>query len=323
MKFKRQIARVLGVLTWLVMPLMASAQMASSKPITIVAPFVAGSPTDVLARAYAQELGTALGIPVIVDNKPGANQAIGASYVWRAPADGTTLLFLIVPAIVPPSMGKLPYQSLNEFRVVSDVLRISYMLAAAPDFPASNLKEFVSRLKASPGKYSYGSSGLATALHLVGEMFNQETGVTALHVPYKGANQIQMDLMSNRIDYAFLPMGALDAVKMGKLKSFGYASAKRDANSPDVPTMGESGLRFQPSASYFLLAPSGTPSAVVNQINAASNRILAGDTFYRKIQSIGGVQVSAPNTSQEAATKMATEIGRWDRLVKDANIKLE
>lgn len=201
--------KVLLVLALAVSTVSSMAQVFANRPITIAVPFVAGSPTDTVARAFANDFGMALGTPVVVDNKPGANQTIAGSYVWRAPPDGNTLLFVNIPAVVGPSIqAKLPYHGVRDFAPVSDILKIGFMLVASPSVPANNLQEFIAMLKADPGKYSYGSSGISTTIHLVAEMFNKEIGVKTLHIPYKGGNQVQLDLISDRVTYAFLPTGS-------------------------------------------------------------------------------------------------------------------
>ncbi|WP_406625647.1 Bug family tripartite tricarboxylate transporter substrate binding protein [Acidovorax sp. SDU_ACID1] len=207
---------------------------------------------------------------------------------------------------------------------MSDILSIGYMLAAAPDIPATNLREFIALLKNDPTRYSYGSSGISTALHLMGEMFNKEAGVTSLHVPYKGGNQVQLDLMSSRISFAFLPTGAMDAVKAGKLKTFGFASDRRDPDYPNLPTLDEGGLKnFKVSVGFYLLAPKATPPGIVSQLNGAANSIVKSEAFYARVKSLGGVKISAVGSSAEIQQRMMADQARWDRLIQDANIKLE
>jgi tripartite-type tricarboxylate transporter receptor subunit TctC len=296
-----------------------------SRPVTVVVPFVAGSPTDVAARAFATDFSQALNTAVVVENRPGANQTIAGSYVARGTPDGYTLFFANLPAVVPPSIqANLPYKGISDFAPVSDIMTIGFILVTSPDVPATSLKEFVAFLKADPSKYAYGSSGISTPIHLMAEMFNKEIGVKTLHVPYKGGNQVQMDLMSDRVTYAFLPTGSMDYVRSGKLKSFGLASDKRDPAYPELPTMEEGGLRdFKATVRFVLVAPKQTPADVVGKLNAAANKVIASDAFYTRVKSVGGVEMSRPSTPAQVGAHIAEEEARWDALVKKAEIKLE
>ena len=303
----------------------ALAQGFPSKPVTIVVPFVAGSPTDVAARAFAVDFGLALNTPVVVDNRPGVGQSIAGTYVSRAPADGYTLLFANLPAVVPPSIqAKLPYTGLRDFAPVSDILTIGFVLVTSPAVPATNLKEFIALLKADPAKYSYGSSGISSPIHLMAEMFNSQIGVKTLHVPYKGGNQVQLDLMSDRVTYAFLPTGSMEFVRGGKLKGFGVASEKRDTVFTELPTMGEAGLPgFTATVKFVLVGPKQTPADVLGKLNAAANKVIASEAFYAKVKSVGGVEMSRPATPAQIGAQIAEEEAKWDAVVKKAEIQLE
>ncbi|EJL72315.1 hypothetical protein PMI12_04059 [Variovorax sp. CF313] len=303
----------------------ALAQGFPSRPVTIVVPFVAGSPTDVAARAFATDFSLALNTPVVIDNRPGANQTIAGGYVARSVPDGYTLFFANLPAVAPPSIqASLPYKGIRDFAAISDIMTIGFILVTSPDVPATSLKEFVALLKADPSKYAYGSSGISTPIHLMAEMFNKEIGIKTLHVPYKGGNQVQIDMMANRVTYAFLPTGSMEYVRAGKLKTFGVASEKRDPAYPDIPTMEEGGLRsFKATVRFVLVAPKQTPSDVVGKLNAAANKVLSSEAFYTRVKSVGGVEMSRPATPSQVAAQIAGEEAKWDALVKKAEIQLE
>ena len=303
----------------------ASAQGFPSRPVTIVVPFVAGSPTDVIARAFAVDFGATLNAPVVIDNRPGANQTIAGAFVSRAAPDGYTLFFANLPAVVAPSLAsKLPYGGIRDFAPVADVMTIGFVLITSPNVPASSLKDFIALLKADPSKYSYGSSGISTPIHLMAEMFNKEIGVKTLHVPYKGANQVQLDLMSDRVTYAFLPTGSMEFVHSGKLKGLGVAADKRDPAYPELPTMDEAGLpHFKATVNFVLVGPKQTPPEVVARLNAAANKVIASEAFYSKVKSVGGVEISRPATPAQVGAHIASEEARWDALVKAADIPLE
>jgi tripartite-type tricarboxylate transporter receptor subunit TctC len=303
----------------------AMAQAFPSKPITLIVPFAAGSPTDMAARAFADDLGPALNTPVLVDNRPGAAQSIAGAMVARAPADGYTLLFANLPAIVPPSIqAKLPYAGIRDFAPVANVMSFGFVLFTSPNVPARNLQEFVALLKADPNKYAFGSGGVASPPHVIGEMFNGQIGVKTVHVPFRGANQVLLELVADRVSYAFLPTGGMEFVKSGKLKALGVASDKRDADHADLPTMNEAGVRgFVARARFVLVAPKQTPADVIAKLNAASNKVLSGTTFYGKVKSIGGVEVPAPATPAQVGALIADDEARWDGVVKKAGIVLE
>ncbi|NML43259.1 hypothetical protein HHL11_05820 [Ramlibacter sp. G-1-2-2] len=303
----------------------ALAQSFPAKPITLVVPFVAGSPTDVAARAFAADFGQVLNTTVIVDNRPGANQTIAGAFVARAPADGYTLFFANLPAVVAPSLrAQLPYSGLRDFAPVADLLSIGFILVTSPNVQANSLKDFIAMVKADPSKVSYGSSGIATPIHLMAEMFNKEIGVKTLHVPYKGGNQVQLDLMTDRITFAFLPTGAMEFVKSGKLKVFGLAADKRDPDYPDLPTMDEGGLRgFKATVKFVLLGPKQMPADVLNRLNAAANKVIASKAFYEKVKSVGGVEMSPPATPAQVHARIVEDEARWDNVVQKANIQLE
>ncbi|MBA2961138.1 MULTISPECIES: Bug family tripartite tricarboxylate transporter substrate binding protein [Ramlibacter] len=301
------------------------AQAQTSRPVTLVVPFVAGSPTDVAARAFALDFAAALNTTVVVDNRPGANQTIAGASVARAQPDGTTLLFANLPAVVPPSIkSKLPYNGMRDLTPVADIMTIGFVLVTSPNVPATNLKEFIALLKADPSKYSYGSSGIATPIHLMAEMFNKEIGVKTLHVPYKGGNQVQLDLMSDRVTYAFLPTGSMEFVRGGKIKSYGLAADKRDPDYPELPTMSEGGLPgFKATVKFVLVGPKQMPADVLARLNAAANKVIASEGFYAKVKSVGGVELSRPATPVQVGAAIAAEEAKWDDVVKKANIELE
>lgn len=303
----------------------ALAQSFPTKPITLVVPFAAGSPTDVAARAFAEDFGAALSTPVLIDNRPGAAQSIAGTLVARAPADGYTLLFANLPAVVPPSIqAKLPYNGIRDFAPVANVLSFGFVLFTSPSVPARNLQEFIALLKANPDKYSFGSGGVASPPHVIGEMFNSQIGVKTLHVPYRGANQVFVEMMADRVQYAFLPTGGMEFVRGGKLKSIGLASERRDVDFPELPTISEGGLStFSARAKFVLVAPKQTAPDVISKLNAASNKVLSGTTFYPKVKSIGGVEVAAPATPAQVGAAITDEEARWDSVIKKAGIVLE
>lgn len=302
-----------------------AAQTYPNKPITMVLAFAAGSLSDAIARQLANDLTVVLKQPVVVENKPGGSQTIAGSFVARSRPDGYTIYMANMPAVVAPSVqATLPFQGVRDFAPVALGVSVKLLLYVAPGVPATNLAEFVALLRKEPGKYNYGSSGIATPIHLVAEMFNAQTGASTVHVPYKGSNEVLQALLSNQIAFAFVGFDGMQHVRAGTLKAFGIASPKRDPAAPDVPTLDEAGLPgFRATVDFLVVAPKGTPPDVVARLNAAINQVAAGDAFVSKIRQIGGMDIAAPSTPTEAGAYIQAQESKWDGIVKSANIKLE
>lgn len=301
------------------------AQTFPDRPITIVSPQPAGSVSDIVSRAVANDLSPAFKQPVIVDNRPGAGQSVGAALVARAAPNGYTLLMLALPNVVPPSVQKgLPYSANTDFAAVANVLSIAALLGVGPSMNVSNLKDFVAALKANPGKHTWGSAGIGSPIHLFGELFNQEAGTKSVHVPYKGYVPALTDIMEGRVDFAFMAMSAMQYVPSGKLKPIGISSAQRVADYPNLPTLDEQGLKgFDSSIIYLVVTTKGTPQPIVERLNAAINAVIVTEAFATRVRPIGGVTISKPLTPAQTAAVIAREDQRWLRLIKDANIQLE
>ena len=303
----------------------AEAQTFPERPITIVSPQPAGSVSDIVSRALAVDLSAAFKQPVIVDNRPGAGQAVGATLVARAAPNGYTLLMLALPNVLPPSVQKgLPFSGNGDFAAVANVLSIASLLGAGPSMSASNLKDFIAILKANPGKHTWGSAGIGSPIHLFGELFNQQAGTKSVHVPYKGYVPALTDIMEGRVDFAFMAMSAMQYVPTGKLKPLGISTAQRVSDYPNLPTLDEQGLKgFDVSVIYLVVTTKGTPQPIVERLNAAINAAIVTDAFAARVKPIGGVTVFKPMTPAQTAAFIAREDERWLKLIKDANIQLE
>jgi hypothetical protein len=324
-------ARLLASLAFAAGAGASSADTFPSKPITLVVPFGPGSVADIVGRVYANDLSTVLNTPVVVDNRPGANQTVAGPYVYRAKPDGYTLFMPALPIAVLPSMqGKLPYAGVRSFTPIADMLKLGFVMVAAPSVQAQNLQEFMALVRKDPTKHSFGSAGLSTALHLYGEMFNKELGVKTLHVPYKGGtNEVMVDLIANRITFAFVPSGAMEFVRSGRVKAFGLVADRRDAAYPDLPTMEEAGmLGFKtttdaPAAHLFIVGPPQMPADIQKKLNEASNMVLSNPAFPGKVRAVGIVGMSPQGNPAQVAAAISTGEARWDALIKGANIPLE
>lgn len=316
--------RIIFLLPALLLPMMSGAQALDARPITLVVPFQAGSPTDLVARALASDLSEVVRTPVIVDNRPGASQTVAGLMVARAPADGHTLLLANLPAVVAPSIQKkLPYNGIRDFAAIAHVADISVMLALAPSVPAETLKEFIELLRADPTKYSFFSAAVGSPIHMLAELFNMQVGVRTVHIPYKGVPSILPDLMSGNVSYGFLQVGAMEHVRTKKIKAVALVSNDRDPLYPELATMAEAGMpEFTNKVAYVLVAPKGTPHEVVAMLNAATSGITASKRFQSKFKGIG-LQIAKPNTPPQAAEFIKTEEARWEKLLHIADIKLE
>jgi tripartite-type tricarboxylate transporter receptor subunit TctC len=294
------------------------------KPIKIVIPFAPGGPSDVLGRAIAQKLNVALGQPVIADNKPGAGTNLAAEFVAKSPADGYTLLLMMVgtQAINEAMYPKLAYNTVRDFAPISLTAASSLILAAHPSVPAKNLKELVTLVKANPAKFNYGTAGAGTPLHLGGLLFNNLAGTDFQHVPYKGAAPAMNDVLGGQIQLILAGTPSVLAhIKSGKLNAMGVTSLKRSANAPDVPTIAESYPGFEVELVYALVAPAGTPKDVVTKLNAEVTKALQDSEMRDKLTAQGfEVRTSTP---EQLGNYIKSEITKWAPLVKESGVKPE
>ena len=297
----------------------------SPQPIRIIVPFASGGPTDIAARVMAPFLTDFMKRTVIVENKPGATGVIGTELVARAPADGNTILFGTsssmgsAPAVTP----KLPFDVIKDFIPVGTVATIDNVLVVHPSVPANTLGEFVAYAKANPGKVAYGSSGIGSTYHLGSELFASRTGTKLNHVPYKGAGPAAQDLLAGHIQ---MMMDALNSaapnVRAGKVKALAIANLRRNAELPDVPTLAEQGIsggEFHQWLAFFL--PAGTPRTIAEKLNADLNKVLANPEVKERFIKLG--MQAAPGTPDELAATLRSDLARWTRVVKDANIRAD
>ncbi|MEH3087463.1 MAG: tripartite tricarboxylate transporter substrate binding protein [Xylophilus ampelinus] len=294
-----------------------------AKPVRMVVNFPPGGAADSIGRAIAQPLSEAIGQPVVVDNRPGANGNIGGDAVAKAPADGYTLLLSsgsmvsINPAIYP----KMSFDPAKDLVPVAAAARVLVYLEVNPaKVPARDVKEFVAFLKARPGALSYASPGNGSSPHLAGELLKDMAGVEATHIAYKGAAPAMQDLLAGQVDYMFDPGIGLQHVQAGKLRLLAVGSPKRSPAFPDVPTLDEAGLRgFDADTFFGLYAPAGTPPAVVERINREVNKVLATPAFRDRMLALGGEP--APMTPAAFAAKGHEDAVRFAKLIKDRGIR--
>ena len=303
----------------------AFAQPWPTKPITLVVPFPAGGTTDVLARALADKLQQSLGQPVIVESRPGAGATLGADYVAKAKPDGYTLLIGAVHHTIASSVyKKLPYDFQKDFVPITGLALVPNVLVVnAGATPAKSVAELVAAVKAHPGQWSYGSNGNGTAQHLIGTQFQNATGTTLLHVPYKGSGPLATDLLGAQIQMSFDTITpVLPHIKAGKLRALAVTTARRSSALPDVPTLEEAGLKGFDIGTWFgVLAPAATPRDIVARLNAEMVKVIQAPEFRKRMDEIGAEPTGG--SSEQLAAQIRSETGRFAKLVKDANVQIE
>jgi tripartite-type tricarboxylate transporter receptor subunit TctC len=295
----------------------------ASKPVRIVVPFTPGGSTDILARALAPKLSAALGVNVIVDNKPGAGGSVGAGEVAKAEADGSTLLMGHIGTLgVNPSMyPKLPYDPLKSFVPVAYVARVPNVLVVAAASPIKSFKELLAAARAKPGQITYSSGGNGSAAHITSEYLKLKAAIFMLHIPYRGTAPSVTDVLAGTVDCTFTGSPAvLPHVKSGRLRALAVSSAQRLPVLPEVPTVAESGYPgFDADQWYGVVAPAGTPAALVTKLNAEISKALALPDVAQQLAVEGAVPM--PGTPQAFGDLIRREIPRWAEVVKAGNVK--
>ncbi len=311
----------IGAVSILALPSAAWAQDGPwpSKPVTYVVPFTPGGSTDVIARTLTQKLAEALGQPFVVDNRPGAAGAVGASYVAKARPDGYTLFggTISTHAINATLYKSLPYDPVKDFEPITLVASLPNVLIVDPKLNVNSVADLVALLKRDPARRNFASSGSGTSTHLAGELFGDLIGVKLTHVPYKGTPPAMTDVAAGQVTFMFDQMtAALPLVQGGKLKLLAVTTGKRIALAPQLPTMVEAGVPgFEMSSWQAVYVPKGTPKAIVQKLNAEIVKILRQPDVRDKLQGQLGMEIIA-STPDELAAHMAREIPRWGELVR-------
>lgn len=303
----------------------AAAQDYPSKPLRLVVGFAAGGSTDKLARVLAQEMTTALGQTVIIENKPGAAGNLASEYVAGSPADGYTLFMttLSSQAINPHIYSKLRFDPFKSFEPIALVAKYPLLLVVPPQLQVNSVAALVAYAKANPGRTFFASSGSGSPAHLAGEIFKAETKIDAQHVPYRGGGPAMLALMSNEAQFGFETIpSAIGHARGGKLKGIAVTSDGRSTAAPDLPTMRESGFKqFSVTSWAGLLAPAGTPKEIVAKLNRAVNQALAGEAV-KAAMSQDGAQ-SGGGSPADFTRFMTDEYKVWGEVVRRAGAKVD
>jgi len=299
----------------------SQAQTWPSKPIRIVVNFPPGGAADQIARSVAPPLQTALGQNVVVENRAGSGGNLGGDVVAKSPADGTTLLMSSggMVSVNPHIYAKMPFDPAKDLVPVAAAARVLVFLVVRTENPSKDFKAFLADLKAHPGQRSFGSPGNGSSPHLATEMMKAQTGTFAVHVPYRGAAPALTDLLGGQLDFLFDPGIAIPHVRSGKLRMIAVGSPQRSPLFPDVPTLDELGLKgFDADTIFGFYAPSGTPEAAVNKLNAEINRILGTPALKERISALGGVP--APMSPAEFGAKAAEDSKRFGAIIRERKI---
>ena len=301
----------------------ASAQNYPTKTVRIIVPYPAGGTSDILARLLSAKLNDVFGQTLIVDNRPGANGNIGADLVAKSAPDGYTLLLADLGALtISPSIYKLPFDVIKDFAPVTMVTYSPHLLAVHPAVPVKTVKELVALAKSKPGLLNFAVSGIGGAPHLAGVAFEAQTGVKWTYIPYKGGSDAIIGLASGQADAIFNGMLATyPHVKSGKLKLIAVSSSKRVASIPDVPTVAEARLKdFETGSWQGVVAAAGTPKDIVGRLNGEISRVLGTPDMKENLAKQGAEVYTM--TPEQLGNWLKTEIDKWAKVVKAANLKL-
>ncbi len=302
----------------------AQSQPYPARPIRLVVSFAAGGGVDLVARLLGQKLAEAWNQQVVIDNRPGAGGNVSAELVAKSPADGYTLYMSSASVVVNASLYKsLPYDPLRDFAPVTLLVRAHNVLVAHPSLPAKNVRELIALAKKAPGQINYASTGSGSSGHLAMELFRSMAGIELTHVPYKVIGQATADLLSGQVSLWFPTMpGVLQHIKGGRMISLGVSGSRRAAALPAVPTIAESGVAgYEASTWYPLLAPAGTPQAVIDKLNAQMIVILAGAELREKLGAQGIEAIGS--TPAQLAAHLKNEMAKWEKVVRLSGARVD
>ena len=305
-------------------PQVCDAQAYPSRPIRLVVPLAPGGTNDTMARIISDRLAERLGQQVVVDNRPGGNSTIGSAIVARSTPDGHTLLIMGAGHAINPSVHKsLPYDTERDFEPISLVAGGPYLLVIHPSIPAKTVKEYVAWVKARPGQVSFASAGTGNPTHLAGELFNIAAGMDMQHIPYKGGGALLPDLIAGRVSMTFSSISTAQSnLQAGRLRPIAVTTLKRSQYLPEIPTFIESGYPgFEVNAWYGMLTTGKTPRAIVERLSAELRQVL-NDANTRVLFNKHGLDPQ-PTTADEFKALVASEIARWAKVARQANIKPE
>ena len=301
----------------------AATQGYPSHPVRVIMPFGAGGPTDVFTRALADELGKSLKQAFVMENRPGAGTIIGSDAAAKSPPDGYTLLMVSATQTTTETLvPKKPFKLMREFEPVASVMSSELVMVVHPSVGVKTVKEFVALAKAKPGTLNYASSGIGSNYHMAGELFKILTGTDIVHVPYKGSTGARNDIISGQIQMMFDSVPTMaQMVEAGRVVALGTTGKVRSPILPDVPTLTESGIPHQATMWLGVMAPAGTPQAIVDLLNREINKIVTRPEIKIGWEKLGAAPLAM--TAQEFGAFVQSEIDRWAMVIKTNDIKPE
>ncbi len=317
--------RIIAILPTLLLATAHAQTAYPVKAVRIVVPFPAGGSLDVVVRVLVSRLSEALGHPLIVDNRGGAGGATGTELVAKSAPDGYTVLAGTIGglAVSPTLNPKLGYNTLRDLAPVVQLVNVSYIVTLHPSVPAKSIRELLALAKSRPGKLNYGSSGAGTGPHLAGELLNMMAGVSIVHVPYKGSAPAQTALMSGEVDLNFEnTLLVLPQLKAGRLRPIAATGTTRSKLLPDLPTVAEAGLPgFSASGWYGMMVPVAVSKDIIGKLNAEITRVLRTPDIADRLNNMAAEP--APGTPEQFGAFIRSEIGKWAKVVKAANMKVD
>lgn len=294
-----------------------------TKPIKLIVPFAAGGTTTILARLLADRISQSIGQPVVVDNRPGAGGNVGMEIVSKSEPDGYTILMGPIGLAINPALySKMSFDPLKDLAPIGLYGGVPNLLVVNPSVPATNLAEFIAYAKANPGKLNYASNGNGTSSHLAAEMLKAAAGLDIVHVPYKGGAPAMQDLIGGQVTMLFDQMPAvLPQVKAGRVRALGESSMKRSAAAPDIPPIADTLPGFDMLVWFGLLAPQGTPPAIIDRLNVEMVKALNDPAFQSQLAGMGVTPM--PGSPDTFSRYLRSETTRWAKVVKDAGAKID
>jgi tripartite-type tricarboxylate transporter receptor subunit TctC len=313
---------LLGVAAFvLALPCEVQAESYPNRPIRLISPFAAGGGSDVLARVVATKLGDRLGVPVVVENRPGAGAVIGIQTLARSAPDGYTLaLGSSVLAVAPTLYKKAPFDANKDFAPVALVAHYPFVLVATASLPAETLPDLLTIAKERPGEIMYASPGAGTSQHLFTELLQIKTGIELRHIPYNGTAPALVDIVAGRVSLMFAAAApSMPFFKNGTLRPLAVSSVTRLAELPDVPPVADTVPDFDESTWSIILAPASTPSDIVNKLHAELKTVMAIPEVEKQLATIGMIPIISPSP-KDLETFISTEVERWGKIVRQAGI---
>jgi len=318
---RRQFVQLVSAAAAVPLARVARAQTYPNRPLRLIVGFSAGGPTDITARLIGQWLFERLGQQCIIENRPGAGSNIAAEMVVNAPADGYTLLILgATNAINATLYEKLNFNFIRDIAPIAGLVRVPLVMEVHPAVPAKTVPEFIAYAKANPGRINMGSGGNGTTLHVSGELFKLMAGLDMVHVPYRGAGPMLIDLIGGQVQVAFDPMpSSIEYIRAGKLRPLAVTTAERSQVLPDLPTVGDFVAGYEASSWYGIGAPRGTPAEIIERLNREINAGLADPKLKARLADLGAMPLTT--TAAAFGQFIVDETEKWAKVVKFSGAK--